>query len=60
MSNFEKIERGFTRLAAGLALIGGLGLVFATITTCLSIVLRLLRRMLDATLGGALDPQIWA
>lgn len=48
------------RLATGLALIGGLGLLFAVVLTCLSIVLKILRRSLDWALGGVFDVVPWA
>ena len=44
---FECIERTAIRLSAGLALIGGLGLIFATLITCVSIIMKLIRRVLD-------------
>ncbi len=52
MTHFERIERGITKLAAGLALLGGMGLIFATVATCLSIILKLLRRTLDSITGS--------
>lgn len=60
MTLFERTERGFETLASGLAVLGGLGLIFATLTTCISIILKLTRRTLDATLGQITDPSIWA
>lgn len=45
---FERSERAITRFAAGFAIFGGLGLFFATVLTCVSISLKLLRRILDA------------
>jgi TRAP-type C4-dicarboxylate transport system permease small subunit len=47
MTIYERTERGMTKLAAGLALLGGLGLIFATVITCISIILKLARRLLD-------------
>lgn len=47
MTIYERTERGMTKLAAGLALLGGLGLIFATVVTCISIILKLSRRFLD-------------
>lgn len=41
-----------TGLAAGLALIGGAGLLFATAVTCTSILLKLIRRFADALFGA--------
>lgn len=56
---FERVERITTRFAAALALLGGLGLILATLITCVSILLKLLRRLADslydsATVGEAL------
>ncbi|MBR9863949.1 MAG: TRAP transporter small permease subunit [Rhodobacteraceae bacterium] len=49
MTFYERTERGMTRLAAGLALLGGLGLIFATLVTCVSILLKLGGRIFDNT-----------
>ncbi|MEM8788445.1 MAG: TRAP transporter small permease subunit [Pseudomonadota bacterium] len=54
----DRLEIYITRLCAGLALLGGLGLLFATAVTCLSILAKLARRMLDAAFAGP-DPA-WA
>lgn len=51
MTAFERTERAVTRAAAALALTGGVGLLFATVVTCASIVLKLVRRLLDALFG---------
>ncbi|MCE8547953.1 TRAP transporter small permease subunit [Ruegeria pomeroyi] len=53
MTMFAHVERAMTRLATGLALIGGTGLLFATIITCVSIILKLARRVLDALFGSS-------
>lgn len=50
---FDRIETYVTRLAASLALIGGLGLIFATGITCISIILKMLRRVADAFFDSA-------
>ncbi|MBT0956910.1 TRAP transporter small permease subunit [Alphaproteobacteria bacterium KMM 3653] len=47
MMSFVTIERRMEQLAGGLAVLGGLGLLFATAMTCASILLKLLRRGLD-------------
>ncbi|MYM55280.1 TRAP transporter small permease subunit [Thalassovita mangrovi] len=52
MTIYERTERAITRFAAGLALLGGLGLIFATLVTCLSIILKLVRRVLDGMFGS--------
>ncbi|PLS21480.1 TRAP transporter small permease [Neptunicoccus cionae] len=49
MTFYERTERGMTRLAAGLALLGGLGLIFATLVTCTSILLKLGGRVFGNT-----------
>lgn len=51
MAFFERTERVVNKFAAGLALIGGLGLLFATAITCISIVMKLCRRVLDSFFG---------
>ena len=51
MTVFDRVDRATHRFAAGLALLGGLGLIFATAATCLSILLKLARRSLDALWG---------
>lgn len=45
--SFDRIERKITRFAALFALLGGMGLLFAVLVTCVSICLKLLRRALD-------------
>ena len=51
MISFQHIESIVEKFARILALVGGLGLLFATFITCLSITLKLLRRFLDSILG---------
>lgn len=60
MTGFDRLEQGVTRFAAFVAILGGLGLIFATLATCLSILLKLLRRLLDAMLGGFFETAPWA
>ena len=43
---FDRIETLLTRAAAALAVLGGLGLIFATLVTCASILAKLLGRLL--------------
>ncbi|MEO0542531.1 MAG: TRAP transporter small permease subunit [Pseudomonadota bacterium] len=55
---FERIEATVTRFAAGIAIIGGMGLLFAIFVTCLSVALRAMRRLADqffdsASIGAA-------
>jgi hypothetical protein len=53
---FERIERLVVRLCIWLALIGGTGLIFATILTCISIILKVFRRVIDRIYGAASGP----
>lgn len=57
---FARVERGVERAAAILALVGAVGLGVATLVTCVSVALRLVRRTLDAGLGWAVDPALWS
>ncbi len=60
MTSFIRIETFFDRVAVTIAFVGGLGLLFATATTCISIILKLIRRVLDATASEYLDTEIWS
>lgn len=60
MTRFTRIESFFDRVAVGMALVGGFGLLFATVSTCISIILKLIRRILDTTASEFLDPEIWS
>ncbi len=60
MTLFDRTEALFQRGAAFIAVLGGLGLIFATILTCVSILLKLIRRGLDATLGALYEEVPWA
>ena len=44
------LDRLISGLAAGLALVGGLGLIFAILVTCLSVALKVSRRALNAVI----------
>ncbi len=55
----DRLDRILTRLAAALALAGGLGLIFATVVTCLSILLKLANRIAGATAGGVPEHLAW-
>lgn len=57
MAIFNRIEDTITRAAAGLAILGGLGLFFATLATCISIILKLIRRGLDTLFDPAVIGQ---
>ncbi len=50
---FTRLEVAMTRFAAGLALIGGLGLILATVITCVSILLKMARRIADSIAPSA-------
>ena len=50
---FDRIETWITRFAAGLAILGGMGLIVATIITCVSILLKLARRLADRVFDSA-------
>ncbi len=58
MTTFDRTEHAMMRLTAGLALLGSMGLIFATIATCLSIVLKLLRRTMDALAGASATAEV--
>lgn len=60
MSIYARTERIATHVATGLAVIGGLGLIFATIVTCISIVFKLLRRSVDTVTGTTAEILPWA
>lgn len=60
MSFFERTDNFVARLSAGVAITGGLGLFFAIIVTCTSIILKVTRRVLDATLGSVYDSDTWS
>lgn len=60
MISFKYIEHWIDKLAIALALLGGLGLVFATLATCLSIILKLIRRILDSTAGNFFNSESWS
>lgn len=57
MAIFDRIEDTISRAAAGLAIFGGLGLIFATLATCTSIILKLIRRGLDTLFDPAVIGQ---
>lgn len=56
---FETLERLLTRAAAALAILGGLGLVFATLVTCLSILLKGAGRAVQQVFGPLPDWLFW-
>lgn len=53
MTLFERIEVCAGKLSAGLALVGGVGLILATLVTCVSILLKLAGRLRDSIFGAA-------
>lgn len=56
---FSKIENMMNRLCIGLALVGGFGLIFATVLTCTSILLKLGRRLIDNIYGASNVPEVF-
>ena len=56
---FAVLDRWMERGAAAIALFRGLGLILAISVTCLSVVLKLVRRSLDAALGRYLETVPW-
>lgn len=48
---FDRLDTWLTRFAAGVAILGGIGLLAATALTCVSIIFRLLGRAVDTVLG---------
>lgn len=56
----DKTERILVRFSAFMAIIGGIGLIFATLVTCSSIALKMVRRTLDTVLPQYADPVPWA
>lgn len=56
---FEKIESFLVKLSCIVAIIGGMGLLFATFITCLSVILKLLRRILDGLFASYFDVIAW-
>ena len=56
---FQRIETGLTRIAAALAFVGGLGLIFATLVTCASILAKLGGRITQAVFGAVPEEFRW-
>lgn len=56
MALFNHLERLIDRMCVGIAVAGGLGLIVATIITCVSILLKLGRRSIDAVFGADAAP----
>ncbi|MEN8893356.1 TRAP transporter small permease subunit [Planktotalea arctica] len=52
MTLFMRFERAMIRFSAGLALLGGAGLIFAVLLTCVSILLKLAGRLFEALFGA--------
>ena len=51
----DRVGRFLNATAGLFAFLGGLGLIFAIVVTCLSIVLKVTRRVLAFTLSGIVD-----
>ena len=56
---FDRIERVLTRASAALAILGGAGLILATLVTCLSILSKLAGRAVVALTDGVPDGLSW-
>ncbi len=59
-AGIERVGRWLTAATGVFAVIGGLGLLFAIAITCISILLKVTRRILDFTLSEVANPEIWA
>lgn len=59
MSKIDRTERAFERFAAALAILGGLGLIFATVVTCISILLRTIGRVITSLHGELPEALSW-
>lgn len=60
MGLYDRLDSLVARFCTFVAVLGGLGLLFAVVVTCTSILLKLLRRLLDATLGLYFDSDAWS
>lgn len=56
---YDRLDRFFGEFCATVAVAGGLGLIFAILVTCISIILKMTRRALDTTFGLA-NSEAWA
>jgi TRAP-type C4-dicarboxylate transport system permease small subunit len=59
MTFYHKLDRLMSRSCSFIAILGGIGLIFAVLVTCLSIILKLIRRMLDGTLSQVISSDAW-
>lgn len=59
MSRFDQLENGVKRFSAGFAILGGIGLFFATCATCISIILKMAGRVVTAMTGCLPDSFNW-
>lgn len=58
---FDRLEQAFRRFAAFIAILGGLGLIAATLVTCVSIILKMVRRLLDGLFAASYAGDVpWA
>ncbi len=60
MTAFERCDAVASKASAALAITGAIGLLLATTITCISILLKLLRRTLDSVLANVIDPVYWS
>ncbi|MEM7471847.1 MAG: TRAP transporter small permease subunit [Pseudomonadota bacterium] len=59
MSLYDRLDGWIARLCTTVAVLGGLGLIFAIVVTCVSIILKMTRRTLDATVGQIMSSDAW-
>ena len=57
---FDGVGRFLTAAAGVFAFVGGMGLIFAIVVTCVSIILKVTRRVLDFTVSGFANAEAWA
>ena len=56
----DRVGRFLNATAGVFAFLGGLGLIFAIVVTCASIILKVTRRVLDFTLSSAFNAESWS
>ena len=56
----DRVGRILTRVAGVFAFLGGLGLIFAILVTCISILLKVTRRVLDYSLSNIANAEAWS
>ena len=56
----DRVGQILTRVAGVFAFLGGLGLIFAILVTCVSILLKVTRRVLDYSLSSIANAEAWS